>query len=201
MTLLSLFALALALAMDAFTVAVATGIRLGSVTGPQAFRLAFHFGLFQFLMPLAGWLLGLTVRGFIEQWDHWVAFALLAFIGVNMLREAASRQDGAAEGHRHSVAPTHLADPTRGFSLLMLSVATSIDALAVGLSFSLLNMPVWFPAAVIGGVCCILTVLGLWLGQVLSHAEILGHRAELAGGVVLLAIGFKILYEHGVFGT
>ena len=202
MTLLSLFALALALAMDAFAVAVATGIRLGVVTGRQVFRLAFHFGLFQFLMPLAGWFLVLTVRGFIERWDHWVAFALLAFIGVNMLREAASRRDGAEEEQRHAAdALAHPADPTRGFSLLMLSVATSIDALAVGLSFSLLNMSVWFPAAVIGVVCCVLTALGLWLGKTLSRAEILGRRAELAGGLVLLAIGFKILYEHGVFGA
>ena len=180
MTLLSLFALALALAMDAFAVAVATGIRLGVVTGRQVFRLAFHFGLFQFLMPLAGWFLGLTVRGFIERWDHWVAFALLAFIGVNMLREAASRRDGAEEEQRHAAdALAHPADPTRGFSLLMLSVATSIDALAVGLSFSLLNMSVWFPAAVIGVVCCVLTALGLWLGKTLSRAEILGrHRFQ-----------------------
>ena len=105
MILLSLFALALALAMDAFAVAVATGIRLGVVTGRQVFRPAFHFGLFQFLMPLAGWFLGLTVRGFIERWDHWVAFALLAFIGVNMLREAASRRDGAEEEQRHAPWP------------------------------------------------------------------------------------------------
>ena len=199
MTLLSLFALALALAMDAFAVAVATGIRLGVVTGRQVFRLAFHFGLFQFLMPLAGWFLGLTVRGFIERWDHWVAFALLAFIGVNMLREAASRRDGAEEEQRHAAdALAHPADPTRGFSLLMLSVATSIDALAVGLSFSLLNINVWGPSTLIGVVCAVITALGLLAGKGLAHADIFGRRAELVGGCVLIGIGLKILYEHGV---
>lgn len=201
MTLFSLFVLAVALAMDAFAVALATGIRLGTVTRRQAVRLSFHFGLFQFLMPLAGWFLGLTVRGFIERWDHWVAFALLAFIGVNMLREGLSRDDEAGGGqHRAADALAHPADPTRGVSLIMLSVATSIDALAVGLSFSLLNMSAWFPAAVIGVVCCVLTALGLWLGKTLSRAEALGRRAELAGGLVLLGIGLRILYEHGVFG-
>lgn len=196
MTLLSLFALALALAMDAFAVAVVTGVRLGSVTGRQVFRLCFHFGLFQALMPVAGWILGLSVRDFIEAWDHWAAFALLAFIGVNMLREAAS---GKEEGTAEKSGPA--ADPTRGLSLLMLSVATSIDALAVGLSFSLLNIPVSFPAVVIGVVCCALSAIGLRLGTILSHAAALGRRAELAGGLTLLAIGFKILCDHGVFGA
>lgn len=196
MTLLSLFALALALAMDAFAVAVATGIRLGSVTGRQVFRLCFHFGLFQALMPVAGWLLGLGVRDFTEEWAHWAAFALLAFIGVNMLREAASRTEKRKEEARIPAA-----DPTRGLSLIMLSVATSMDALAAGLSFSLLNIPVYFPAVVIGVVCCALSALGLRLGTMLSHAAALEHRAGLAGGLTLLAIGFKILYDHGVFGS
>lgn len=194
MTLPSLFALALALAMDAFAVAVAAGMRLGSVTRRQVFRLCFHFGLFQALMPVAGWFLGLTVRDFIEEWDHWAAFALLAFIAANMLREALSHRDEGGTEERPA------ADPTRGLSLLMLSVATSIDALAVGLSFSLLNISVWFPAVVIGMVCCALSALGLWLGTILSRAAMLGRRAELAGGLTLLAIGFKILYDHGVFG-
>lgn len=195
MTLLSLFALALALAMDAFAVAVAAGIRLGSVTGRQVFRLCFHFGLFQALMPVAGWFLGLSVRDFIEDWDHWAAFALLAFISVNMLREAVSHKEKETGENGPS------ADPTRGLSLLVLSVATSIDALAVGLSFSLLNIPVWFPAVVIGVVCCALSAVGLRLGTILSRAAVLGRRAELAGGLTLLAIGLKILCDHGVFGA
>lgn len=201
MTWTAVFALAVALAMDAFAVAVATGIRLRVVTRRQTFRLAFHFGLFQFLMPLLGWFLGLTVRDFIEHWDHWVAFVLLALIGVNMLREslAAPAHSDTGDEARHAAAA--LADPTRGFSLLMLSVATSIDALAVGLSFSLLNMSVWLPSALIGVVCAAFTMTGLHLGKTLSRAELLGRRAELAGGLALLLIGLKILYEHGVFGA
>lgn len=195
MTLLSLFALALALALDAFTVSVATGVRLGSVTGRQVFRLCFHFGLFQALMPMAGWVLGSSVRDFIERWAHWAAFALLAVIGVNMLREAASHKKEGVTDHSSA------ADPTRGLSLIMLSVATSIDALAVGLSFSLLNIPVLFPAAVIGAVCCALSAAGLWLGTSLSRAAVVGRRAGLIGGLTLLAIGFKILSDHGVFGV
>ncbi|MCH5276718.1 MAG: manganese efflux pump [Desulfovibrionaceae bacterium] len=195
MSLPSLFALALALAMDAFAVAVATGVHLGSVTGRQIFRLCFHFGLFQALMPVAGWFLGLTVRDVIEEWDHWAAFALLTFIGVHMLREAVSHNSEGREAK-----PRPAADPTRGLSLLMLSVATSIDALAVGLSFSLLNMAPWFPAVVIGVVCCALSALGLGLGTILTRAALLGRRAELAGGLTLLAIGFKILCDHGALG-
>ena len=201
MTLFAIFALAVALAMDAFAVAVATGIRLGAATGRQTFRLAFHFGLFQFFMPVLGWFLGLTVRGFIEQWDHWVAFALLGFIGVNMIRESFGQERDADDGGSRQAADAlaHPSDPTRGFSLIMLSVATSIDALAVGLSFALLNMSVWFPSAVIGVVCAVLTTAGLYLGKTLSRAEALGKRAELIGGLVLLVIGLKILHEHGVF--
>lgn len=202
MTLFALFALAVALAMDAFAVAVATGIRLGTVTPRQTFRLAFHFGLFQFFMPVLGWFLGLTVRGFIERWDHWVAFALLGFIGFNMIRESFAHEDGDEQEGRHAAdALTHPSDPTRGFSLIMLSVATSIDALAVGLSFALLKVSVWFPSAVIGVVCAALTTAGQYLGKTLSRAEALGKRAELIGGLVLIAIGLKILHEHGVFAA
>lgn len=194
MTLAALFALAVALAMDAFAVAVAVGVQLGKATKIQTFRLAFAFGLFQFLMPVAGWFLGLTVRGIIERWDHWAAFGLLAFIGLNMARESFAPDDDK------NSAKEKTSDPTTGFSLLLLSVATSIDALAVGLSFALLNMPVWFPSTVIGLTCAAITALGLFLGTTLARARAFGKYAELAGGLVLLAIGFKILYEHGVFG-
>lgn len=222
MTFFAILALAVALAMDAFAVAVATGVRLGTVTRGQTFRLAFAFGLFQFLMPAAGWFMGLTVRDLIEAWDHWVAFALLAFVGLNMIREfLAERKEGpaggtpacptdpdaplppgtAGESCRAAAALSRPADPTRGFPLLMLSVATSIDALAVGLSFAMLRMSVWYPAAVIGVVCFLITAAGVFLGKSLARAEALSRNAELAGGLVLLAIGVKILWEHGVFGA
>ena len=191
MTLAAVFALAVALAMDAFAVAVALAVHTGAVTRGQAFRLSFHFGLFQFLMPVLGWFLGLTVRGLIERWDHWVAFGLLALIGLNMVRESFAPEKGknAVDSRRD--------DPTRGLSLLLLSVATSIDALAVGLSFALLQTSIWFPAAVIGMVCCAITLFGLFLGRTLARAALFGKRAGLIGGLTLLGIGIKILHEHG----
>lgn len=191
MTVIELLALAVALAMDAFAVAVATGVQLRCVSPRQTFRLSFHFGLFQALMPVAGWALGLTVRAHIEAWDHWLAFALLAFIGVRMAREALADDSGNADCK---------CDPTRGMTLLLLSVATSIDALAVGLSLALLGLSIWTPAVVIGVVCAGVTAGGLHLGRVLANASRLGHHAALAGGGVLIAIGVRILHDHGVFG-
>lgn len=119
-------------------------------------RLSLTFGFFQFLMPVIGWALGLTVRGFIESWDHWIAFALLAWIGGNMIRGGG---DDSEDGESCSV------DPTKGRKLLILAVATSIDALAVGLSFSLLNINVWGPSTLIGVVCAVITALGLLGGK------------------------------------
>ncbi len=182
----AIFLLSVALAMDAFAVAVATGLRLGKPNGRQFFRLAFHFGLFQFLMPVIGWLLGLSVRDYMENWDHWVAFALLAWIGINMVRESFKSDEEKEER----------SDPTRKWSLIMLSVATSIDALAVGLSFSLLGVSVWGPALCIGVVCAVITLMGMKAGASLASAKVLGRWAEALGGTVLLGIGVKILLEH-----
>ena len=179
--------IALALAVDAFAVALAAGVSLCRVNGRQVFRLAFHFGFFQAGMNILGWLGGLTVRSLIESLDHWLAFGLLAFVGLKMIWEAIreAREEGAG------------ADPTRGRMLVTLSVATSIDSLAVGLSFAVLEISVWLPALIIGLVAAALTGLGLRLGCLLGAASRLGSRAEIVGGLVLLAIGFKILHEHG----
>jgi putative Mn2+ efflux pump MntP len=181
--------IAVALAMDAFAVAVATGVALKAVSPRQTFRLAWHFGLFQALMPIIGWALGLTVREYIEAYDHWIAFALLGYIGVNMIREAFDH-----DSRRHG-------DPTRGMTLVMLSVATSIDALAVGLSLSMLGVSVWWPALVIGVVALAFTAAGLHLGKTVARAERLSTCSELAGGVILIAIGLNILREHGALGA
>ncbi len=189
MSLLSSFALALALAMDAFAVSVSSSAALKKVEFGHYFRMASAFGFFQFAMPIVGWMLGLSVRGYIEAWDHWIAFCLLAFVGLNMLREAAGGNGEA----------TRTGDPSRGLTLLLLAVATSIDALAVGLSFSVIGLSVWGPAAVIGLVCAVLTVVGIKLGSVLGSSEVLGGKASVVGALVLIGIGGKILYEHGVF--
>ena len=185
----TLFALAVALAMDAFAVAVATGICLRCVTPRQTFRLAWHFGLFQALMPVLGWTLGLGLRGFMEQWAHWVAFALLLVIGGRMLHEALNAD---AEQER--------CDPTRGWPLVLLSVATSIDALAVGFSLSLLGSAIALPALIIGVVCFGFTAVGLHMGRLVTRSARLSRVAEALGGVVLVGIGLNILRNAGVFG-
>jgi putative Mn2+ efflux pump MntP len=180
--------ISLALAVDAFAVALAAGVSLCQVNSRQVFRLAFHFGFFQAGMNILGWLGGLTVRSYIESFDHWLAFGLLAFVGIKMIWEAIREVKEEGEGM----------DPTRGRMLITLSVATSIDSLAVGLSFAVLEVSVWLPALVIGLVASGLTALGLRLGCLLGAASRLGSRAEIAGGLVLLGIGLKILHEHGV---
>ena len=172
--------------MDAFAVAIATGIALGTVSGRQTFRLAFHFGLFQFLMPLIGYLAGMTVERYIEGFDHWLAFVLLGYIGGKMIYEGG--WGGGEEGNGAK-------DPTRGISLVVLSVATSIDALAVGISLGVLrNGEIVYPGVVIGFVACTFTAAGLHLGKRLG--SVFGKRMEVVGGLVLVAIGVKILFDH-----
>ena len=181
--------IALALAVDAFAVALASGVSLCQVSGRQTFRMAFHFGLFQAMMNVLGWAAGLTVRTLLEGIDHWLAFGLLALVAAKMIKDSIAGREEEAQK----------IDPTRGYTLVMLAVATSIDSLAVGLSFSVLNISIWMPAAVIGIVATLLTVMGLRLGCLLGSASRIGARAEIAGGLVLLGIGFNILHQHGVF--
>jgi putative Mn2+ efflux pump MntP len=179
-----LLGVALGLAMDAFAVAIAVSVSLGGTSRRQMFRLAWHFGLFQALMPIIGWAAGTSLRPLIESWDHWLAFALLGIVGGRMIVE--SLRDGEPE--------STTADPTRGWTLVGLSVATSIDALAVGLSFAALGVTVWLPAAVIGVTAAAMTVLGTIGGRQLGIR--FGLRMSAVGGVVLIAIGCWIVFEH-----
>lgn len=190
MPFLQILVIAIALAIDAFAVSVAAGLHLRRATPRQSFRLSFHFGLFQALMPILGWLAGGSIRHLVEAWDHWVAFGLLALVGGKMIKD--------------SLWPTEdedtRADPTRGWTLVVLSIATSIDALAVGLSLAMVEISVWFPALVIGLVAGAGTLVGLHLGRMVGGLERVARWASLGGGVVLLLIGVRILWEHGVFG-
>jgi putative Mn2+ efflux pump MntP len=179
----TILGLAVGLAMDALAVAVATGLLLGRPNQGHVLRLAFHFGLFQFLMPVVGWLAGRTVEEHIRDVDHWVAFALLSFVGGKMLLEARRGREEGPSG-----------DPTRGWMLVLLSIATSIDALAVGLSMAFLHVSIWLPSVVIGLVAFAVTAAGVVLGARVGRT--LGRWPEVVGGVVLLAIGAKILAEH-----
>jgi putative Mn2+ efflux pump MntP len=188
---IKILAIAVALAMDAFAVSIATGVNLKNVDSRQMFRLSWHFGLFQALMPIIGWSAGLSIRNYIEHYAHWIAFGLLAFVGVHMIKEAV--QDGKAE--------KPIKDYTKGMTLVMLSVATSIDALAVGFGLSMLKISIWMPALIIGIVAGTFTLIGMRIGERISAAERLSLYAETIGGIVLISIGLNILYEHGVFST
>jgi manganese efflux pump family protein len=184
MELFAVLGIAVGLAMDAFAVALATSVSLPGVTRRQVFRFGFHFGLFQAMMPTIGWLAGRSIQPYIERWDHWAAFVILAAIGGKAVYEAVWGDDDEAQG-----------DPTRGWSLVALSVATSIDALAVGLSFAMLRMAIWYPAVVIGVVTAFLTTFGMLMGTRLGGR--FGQRMEVLGGLVLIGIGIKIVMQHG----
>lgn len=186
MDFLTILGIALALAMDAFAVALSAGTIINPITPRHLFRLGFHFGLFQAIMPIMGWLLGISVQKWITAYDHWIAFALLAFVGGRMMYEAFDKDDNKPQS-----------DPTRGLTMVMLSVATSIDALAVGLTLAMLGVSVWLPSAVIGLVAAVLTVCGMLLGRHIG--ERWGKPVEIFGGAVLCAIGIKILLEHTLF--
>jgi manganese efflux pump family protein len=185
--------IAVGLAMDAFAVSIATGIRLSNVTGRHVFRMAFHFGLFQFLMPIIGGLCGHGVARFTQTWGPWIAFALLAFIGGKMFLEA-GKSDPEDENAQDDAPSTssRRGDPTRGFSLIVLSIATSLDALTVGFGFALLNRPILLPSIIIGLTACFFSVLGIRFGA--SVGTSWGHIAERFGGVVLMGLGVYILF-------
>jgi putative Mn2+ efflux pump MntP len=182
---IAVVSIALALAMDAFTVSVGISLRPEGVGIRKAMRLSLSFGFFQFLMPICGWLAGTTILPLIQSFDHWVAFGLLFLIGCRMIYSAL-RKKGSPQSEQH--------DPTRGWSLLLLSIATSVDALAVGLSFAALGITIWYPSVVIGVVAFLLTLLGTQLGPIIG--QIVGRRAELFGGLILILIGIKILADH-----
>jgi putative Mn2+ efflux pump MntP len=180
---INILLIAVALAMDAFAVSIAAGVALKSISPRQIFRLAWHFGLFQALMPVIGWSAGLTFRSHIAPYDHWVAFALLAFVAQGMLRAAFKEESAVADAK----------DPTRGMTMVMLSVATSIDALAVGVSLSMVNISIWTPALIIGVVAGGFTTAGMHLGTMIGRVAQVARWAEMVGGIVLLAIGVNIL--------
>ena len=188
MTVLSIVGIALGLAMDAFAVAIGTSIRLRQVSSRQVFRFGWHFGLFQAMMPVIGWYLGSHLKGFITAWDHWVAFGLLSFVGGKAIFEAL--RGDRKEGTRP------VADPTRGWNLVILSVATSIDALAVGISFGMIAVNIWYPAVIIGVITAALTTCGMLCGARLGLR--FGKRVEISSGAILIGVGLKILLEHMV---
>lgn len=185
MSHLEIIIIAFALALDAFAVAVAAGVTLPEVGRRRTLRLSFHFGLFQALFAILGWAAGASIRYLIGGLGHWLAFSLLLLIGLNMIRQAFKDDDS----------PVRTIDPTKGLTMVFLSVATSIDAFAVGASFSLIDITIWYPALVIGLVAALMTSIGMRLGQVIGKQTGMRRWAEATGGLVLIAIGFKILLQ------
>jgi len=179
-----ILAIAIGLAMDASAVSLGAGASALARGFRFRFRLAFHFGLFQFMMPVAGWLVGARVARHIAAVDHWVAFAILGYVGGRMI----------AAGLSAKPQPAGARDPSRGVTLVMLSLATSIDAFAVGLSLAMLDVAIWWASVTIGAVTGLLSAIALRAGSALGAA--VGRRMEVAGGLVLVGIGLRILVQH-----
>ncbi|GAB4539340.1 MAG: manganese efflux pump MntP family protein [Anaerolineae bacterium] len=183
MDLTSILLIAIGMAMDAFAVSLGIGTTRQASRPRPIFRLSFHFGLFQFLMPILGWLAGSTIASLISQFDHWVAMGLLTFVGTRMIRS------GLDPGNE-----TYSGDPSRGGTLVMLSVATSIDAFAIGLSLAMLRVNILYPGAVIGVVTASLSLIGLLVGHKLGLR--FGKSMEILGGLVLIGIGLRVVVSH-----
>lgn len=183
MAFVDILLIALSMAMDAFAVSLGIGTTRLAAAPRSIFRLSFHFGLFQFFMPVLGWLAGSSFAHLISSFDHWLAMGLLAFIGGRMIRS----------GLDADVA-TYVRDPSRGWNLVMLALATSIDALAVGLSLAMLQVSILYPSLVIGAVTASLSLLGLLVGHRLGQR--FGKRMAVVGGVILVGIGLRILISH-----
>ncbi len=180
---LNVVGIAVGLAMDAFAVSIAAGLTLGTVSFRPVFRLAWHFGLFQFMMPVCGWSAGSHVARYVAAWDHWFAFGLLAFVGGKMILDAFSHP-----------ADRPRANPTKGWLLVILSIATSIDAFAVGLGMAFLGVPVLLPSVVIGLVALVFTAFGIVFAARLFRNW--GRAAHVTGGLVLIGIGVHTLISH-----
>jgi putative Mn2+ efflux pump MntP len=186
MNIITILFIAIGLAMDAFAVSITSGLTIKNLKINHAFRIAIFFGLFQAIMPAVGWLAGFNLRDFISNIDHWIAFGLLSAIGFKMIFESAKMKSDEKK-----------INPLNIRILLILSVATSIDALAVGLSLSFLKISIVTPAIIIGAITFFLSFTGVFIGNRFGH--FFENRIEFIGGLVLISIGVKILIEHLFF--
>lgn len=178
----------LALAMDAFAVSICKGLASGEKFIKTGIACGLWFGFFQALMPFLGWLLGTTVASYVESYSAWIAFALLTFLGVKMIREAIleSKNPDEEDGEKHSSLAPKI--------MVVFAVATSIDALAAGLTFAALDVNIWLAISLIGIITCVCSFFGSIIGAKIGSK--FKNKAEIAGGIILLGIGLKILIEH-----
>ena len=182
----SLFLIGVGLSMDAFAVSVCKGLSMRKVNKKQTFIIGLFFGGFQALMPVIGWALGVRFERYITNVDHWIAFVLLVLIGANMIREAFSDEEENKD--------TELDPPLRIKEMIVLAIATSIDALAVGVTFAFLKYPIVEAVVIIGCTTFVLSVIGVYVGN--AFGKKYEKRAEIVGGIILILIGLKILLEH-----
>ncbi len=200
MDIVSIALIAVGLSMDAFAVSVSNGIIIKELKFQHALKVGLYFGIFQALMPLAGWLAGFQFKDHISSIDHWIAFILLAFIGGKMIHEAYKENcevcDSEDEACEVAISGQGAAveNPLRMGRLLVLAVATSIDALAVGISFAFLNVSIIWSAAAIGSITFVICVAGVYIGK--KCGCLFQKRAEIIGGMILILIGAKIVLEH-----
>ncbi len=185
MDYVALVLISVGLAMDAFAVSICKGLSMREPTLKSMVIVGLWFGIFQALMPVIGYALGTAVYDLISDFDHWVAFILLALIGVNMIREGLSKEDEDVD------------DSLAFRTMLLLAIATSIDALAVGISLAMDGSNIYVSAAVIGIITFVISAVGVRIGGVFGNRY--GKHAEIAGGIILILIGLKILLEHTGF--
>jgi putative Mn2+ efflux pump MntP len=195
--MLSVILIGLSLSFDAFAVSISGGISNRDQKPFYIVRGSLFFGVFQFIMPVIGWYLGKSFVSYIEEFDHWIAFALLAFIGGKMLLDALPRKN---KGTAAEASAGKSVDIQNIGNLTILALATSIDALAVGLSFSMVNQDIWIPALMIGCITFVVCLLGFEFGKkigvVFETTFSLKAGSQIIGGLILIAIGVKILLEH-----
>ncbi|MDD5773771.1 MAG: manganese efflux pump MntP family protein [bacterium] len=182
MNIFTIIIIGIALSMDVFAISVTSGAAIKDLKINHVLKIAFFFGLIQSGMFLIGDLLGFSMRDLISGIDHWISFSLLSLIGGKMIYESFQIGDDVKR------------DPHDTFVLIALAVATSIDAFAVGLSFALLKVPVFLPALIIGVVTFVISSIGVLIGEKIGH--FFENKIEIAGGLILIAIGVKILFEH-----
>lgn len=186
--MITILLIAIGLAMDALAVSITSGLTIKDLRISNALTIALFFGSFQALMPVIGWVAGLSARDLISGIDHWIAFGLLSLIGCKMI--LSSTRIGSNEKE---------IDPLNISVLLVLAIATSIDALAVGLSLSFLKMAIVTPAVIIGLVTFVLSFLGVFVGNVSGH--FFENKIEIIGGLILIGIGIKIVIEHTILSV
>lgn len=182
MGIIELFLIGIGLAMDAFAVSICKGLSMKKMEWKKAVIIGLYFGGFQALMPIIGYVLGIGFEEAIKNIDHWIAFILLFIIGGNMIREAISKKEEAAD------------DRVDFKTMVVLAIATSIDALAIGVTLAFLNVNIYLAVSIIGTITFVISIIGVKIGNVFGDKY--ESKAEITGGIILILLGFKILLEH-----